>query len=511
MDLEAYIGRYRGETRLQRLLHIGKTASEASTVTHAYELAEAQMKEDGNVLRYKEVFGDDNGPSPSHPRARSGNVIFDHEFITQTDARNRSTRDMLTGRLTTAQAHLNKEAIRTAYLALAEADVLRGDLTEAFHAALRAKDYCTNRAQTSQVSFLVLEVAIHWQNYAQVKDFCFKVQHTLLPGGVAPIVSASAQSHDNHHGNSPMSPQQQQHQQQQQQQTTADKLLVASALERLAQGDYSEAASKFRQVCSHRNAWEWETLIAPEDIATYAAITSMATASRNVLMNWMEHPETLEFLAPALQDAMFQLAARANYAAAWKRLEECKSLLEMDVFLAPHVPKLFQKIREACILEYWVPYERIQLPKMAQDLNVPQAELTSLIETLMCQGAMKHCRMDCRSHCLVRDNDNQNEKKPARETRRKLNRLGQQVMDDSYAMVVRLACVEHDLIVVDPQQKDRGNGRQNRRGGGGGGGGGGPDAYDDDDDSSDGDTPMVDVSSQPVIIGDDQANPEDAY
>lgn len=58
MDLEAYIGRYRGETRLQRLLHIGKTSPDASLVTQAYELAEIQMKEDGNVLRYKEVFGD---------------------------------------------------------------------------------------------------------------------------------------------------------------------------------------------------------------------------------------------------------------------------------------------------------------------------------------------------------------------------------------------------------------------------------------------------------------------
>ena len=58
MDLEAYIGRYRGETRLQRLLHIGKTATDPTLVTQAYELAEAQMKEHGNVLRYKEVFGD---------------------------------------------------------------------------------------------------------------------------------------------------------------------------------------------------------------------------------------------------------------------------------------------------------------------------------------------------------------------------------------------------------------------------------------------------------------------
>jgi len=58
LDLETYIRKYRGETRLQRLLHIGKTSEDDQLVTQAYELAEAQMKEDGNVVRYREVFGD---------------------------------------------------------------------------------------------------------------------------------------------------------------------------------------------------------------------------------------------------------------------------------------------------------------------------------------------------------------------------------------------------------------------------------------------------------------------
>lgn len=481
MDLEAYISRYRGETRLQRLLHIGKTATDAALITQAYELAEAQMKEDGNVLRYKEVFGDD---SPSHPRSKAGNVVFDQEFITLTEVRNRQTRDALTGRLTTAQAHLNKEAIRTAYLALAEADVLRGDLTEAYHAALRAKDYCTNRAQTSQVSFLVLELAICLQNYAQARDFTFKVQHTLLPGGQASTGSSDV----------------------------ADKLLVASALERLAHGDYDEAASKFRQVCHHLStaSWQWDTLIATEDIATYAAITSMATASRKELMQWLDHPEALEFLSPPLVDAMFQLAARANYAGAWKLLQQSQPVLELDLFLQPHLQPLLQKIRQTCILEYWIPYQRVHLQKMASDLNfstVPQ--LQKLIEELLLSGALKDCRMDCRTLTLIRDsNNNRSKSSSAADTQRQLHKLGQQVLDDTFAMVVRLACIENDLLVVDPQQKDRAGRGHN------------PSAGDefDDDSSDDGDTPMVDVGgASPAIIGEDDdlvlhaQNPEDLY
>jgi COP9 signalosome complex subunit 1 len=424
--------------------------------------------------------------SPSHPRAKAGNVVFDQEFITLTEARNRQTRDALTGRLTSAQAHLNKEAIRTAYLALAEADVLRGDLTEAYHAALRAKDYCTNRAQTSQVSFLVLELAICLQNYPQARDFTFKVQHTLLPGGQTTGPS-----------------------------DVADKLLVTSALERLAHGDYAEAASKFRQVCHHVStaAWQWDTLIATEDIATYAAITSMATASRSELMQWLDHPEALEFLSPPLVDAMFQLAARANYAGAWKILQQSQPLLELDLFLHPHLQPLFQKIRQTCILEYWIPYQRVQLPKMAHDLNFSSVpHLQKLIEELLLSGALQDCRMDCRTLTLLRDSSHNNthHTSSAADTQRQLSKLGQQVLDDTFAMVVRLACIENDLIVIDPQQKDRPGHRGNNPSAG--------DEFEDDDSSDDGDTPMVDVAGvSPAIIGEDDdlilhaQNPEDLY
>jgi hypothetical protein len=75
MDLEAYISRYRGETRLQRLLHIGKVATDASLVTQAYELAETQMKEDGNVLRYKEVFGDGKETTSVDSHTRTADAI----------------------------------------------------------------------------------------------------------------------------------------------------------------------------------------------------------------------------------------------------------------------------------------------------------------------------------------------------------------------------------------------------------------------------------------------------
>jgi hypothetical protein len=57
MDLDAYISRYSGETRLQRLLLIAKTTPSDALANQAFSLAEEQLKRDGNVKRYNEVFG----------------------------------------------------------------------------------------------------------------------------------------------------------------------------------------------------------------------------------------------------------------------------------------------------------------------------------------------------------------------------------------------------------------------------------------------------------------------
>ena len=68
MDLDSYIARYTGETRLKRLLSIAVTAGQQqqhqksgsihlSQRQRALQLAERQMRRDGNVLLYREVFG----------------------------------------------------------------------------------------------------------------------------------------------------------------------------------------------------------------------------------------------------------------------------------------------------------------------------------------------------------------------------------------------------------------------------------------------------------------------
>ena len=157
-DLESYIGRYpaQSETRLQRLLFIYNKANESNDKelsTQAKTFAVEQIRSTGNITRYKELLS-------SCPEEQ------DQEWILQETREYQISLKTLLGRLSTAQAHLNKEAIRLAYLALCDFHRPRGDLEEAMRFALRSKDYCTTRNQTAHVCLLIMELAMDMRKYA---------------------------------------------------------------------------------------------------------------------------------------------------------------------------------------------------------------------------------------------------------------------------------------------------------------------------------------------------------
>jgi len=56
-DVEAYISQYTGATRLERLSVIAyHPSSDAGLSAHAFALIEQQCKQDGNVVKYQDIF-----------------------------------------------------------------------------------------------------------------------------------------------------------------------------------------------------------------------------------------------------------------------------------------------------------------------------------------------------------------------------------------------------------------------------------------------------------------------
>jgi len=339
---------------------------------------------------------------------------------------------------------------------------------------LRATDYCTSRSQTAQISLQILEVSFAMEQYTQVKTYVHKVEQTLenaVSTPTPPTPTASLQE-------------------------VTIKLKIASGLERLAREDYAAAADALVPLCMNHNsaALEWPSVTCAEDIARYASLLSLAIRDRKSILELAEHPDALE-LVPSMKDLLLQWS-RANYV---KCMEELSSTTSNhfsalspvgDLYLSgPKWIALSQKIRERCLQEFLKPYQTFRLETMSNMFpSIPS--VPDLLAKMIGKGLLPGAKLDMRGQ-IVSLPPNLNADKSL--VRRSIAGMEHCVLDDTYAMLVRLACLEHDLVVQDvpnaPKRKGPRYVQDVSRSG-----------------SEEGDTPMMDADFQPSA-----ANPEDMY
>jgi len=578
------------------------SAASSSLSDEAYRMAERSMKSSGNVRRYREVFRNGGGggggggvkknsgggtaaaSSSSSSSSSRGGIRYDAVWADRQEAENRRAHGVLESRLRAANSNLNKDSIRTALLALSEHDARVGDLAKAFHGAVRAKDNCTSRQQAAAVSIRVLELALYTHNYASVRDYSTKIGYTIRQqqqqSSSSPAATTSSGGSDAAAASAVV---------------VEYKVAIAAGLEALFRRDYDRAAAQFVSAAtrqqqssssssSHQqqqggnsnnpsgvggggassspppSSMEWPAVLCPEDVATYAGFLALAQRPRRDVSSLAEHPEALE-LAPAVREAL-SLFALSKYRECWKALEtSVLPALRYDLFLSPHLEKLKNVIRQKILLHYWMAYRKVGWDGLQEELGrgvVPSEEffVRQWAYLIGSGAAPPGTRLDLPARMLVRDGGDGDEDSRDRlrldRTKAKLRQTTTQVMDDVYSMVVRVACVENDLVVgggdasssSSSSRRVGGAKRRGRppafrgtssRGGGaamaehGGGiiggidildvGDGESDAaaegmVDDDDDDDDDDIvdePMMDIGHGDDSMMVDEPNPEDLY
>ena len=394
------------------------------------------------------------------PQQRYSAAAFDAQWVARQDEINEQERHALQGRLSTAQAHLHKDAIRNAYLALAEHDRRTGGLQQqqqqqppelnqpqqqqqqdhGLSSLLRSMDYCGSRQQTAQVGMLILEVCLSLRKFGQVREYVTKLEHdSILPEQVGV------------------------------------QLKVALGLERLAQGDFEKASQIFSKVLLTSTAadLEWPGVASPQDIALYTSLLALACQPRSVITTLAEHPEALE-LVPFMKELLGQWS-RANYADCLDAISTSSSdattmtthrdsLIPLgDLYLTGNVWTALKKsITETCILQYLEPYQTVQLDRMAALFPSLGASLEDILVDLMSRGLIKHARIDARNNVLIKKSFVEQEQRPT--VHQRLAGMEHRVLDDVHGMLIRLSCLEHDLVVREsPSSGRRGGGIRNSR------------------------------------------------
>eukprot|EP00804_Cyclotella_cryptica_P006535 CCRYP_012795-RB/>CCRYP_012795-RB protein AED:0.08 eAED:0.08 QI:33/1/1/1/1/1/5/63/522 len=455
-DIDAYISRYdaTSETRLQRLIflahqfHFHAAAAQQQQAAHAFDLAVSQMKSTGNYRRYLEEFGaaessnrsEEHPPemtsSPhrskeqtlqQHPHPPRSPVIqhymrYDPSFPAESKAAAQNQLEVLEGRLSTAQSHINKASIRTALLALGEFHWGRGELREGWRRVVRSRDYCMNGVQHSNVNLLLVEMSIDTKDWPNARDTIARAEHTV-----------QGDSGD------PLFPQ---------------KLRAANALVLLAEGKYYDAAKLFASVSLDLTN-QFSSVLSAEDLAMYGALLGLATFDREKLHSLVidgPFKGRLE-LVPAMRDALRHYSL-AEYG-------QCISILQssvrrdilLDIHLHAHVPVLLDMIRDRCIVQYFQPYSSVSLEKMGKVFGYNESDMEDIVANLIINGGVQGmslgegARINSLEKTLNVYSTSCVERKARRRARVKAAKMGINFVRNAEGLIMRVACLENGLVI----------------------------------------------------------------
>lgn len=424
-DIETHIlQRYVGEARIQRLICVA--CIDPSLRESALATALKDSKHKRNVPRCREIYNLLQTPP-------------DDAWIQEAEDQNRREHESLKAKLSLAQAHLNKEAIRAAHAAIAEHALETGDLTEALHSENKAKDHCTSLRQIGEHTKQCLALNIYIQQYLNV------------PGIVMRLRNSGQTSKESH---------------------------IAMGISEFALGKYVAAAKCFTEASSCGSVetpgraggeagtagWD-ETVLSPEDLALYTTVLTLLQ-NRSQALALAEHAVALE-AAPILRDILLQFHKFANYHAASRLLEShVWPILRYDpLFQArsssgggnlSHFDRIIAMIRIKAIGEFWKPYSSCPLPTMQESLGTTLVGSVEELQTTVLDLLMNRrdilppdTRYDFRNSTLVRDvvvdqSDSNNAKDPVAAVARKIQDTSRKTLDETYSMMIRVACMENE-------------------------------------------------------------------
>ena len=214
------------------------------------------------------------------------------------------------------------------------------------------------------------------------------------------------------------------------------RLKVAAGTAFLAEGKFDRAAQQFISV------WVGEDLgLPPEDIALYGTLCGLASLEREQLQSLLDTPGFLDLL-PKLQDAL-QFYCRADHPACLRTLYQLYPMLELDMILAPHLEALFENILHRLCIEYLKPYCKVDLTNMASIFGVPTDRMIAILANLIRIGKIGASRIDCQAQTLERLSEEAVLYRRQHATKLKLQAMEQNILNDAYAMMVRVACMEN--------------------------------------------------------------------
>ncbi|CAM9536751.1 unnamed protein product [Pylaiella littoralis] len=397
-DLDAYISRYGGYTKLRRLDWVAQRCPDLAP--DCYRAALTLLRQGINTQSYRDI-------SARAVQLMGPEYAEDTEWADQVDRRYQQSVDKLEAELNSYKTNLIKESIRMGYNELGDLSYRRGDLKQALKCYARTRDYCTTNRHSAEMCLHVIEVSADMRNFIHVNNYVLKAEHTP---DLDTVVAA--------------------------------KLRAAAGLVHLDQGEYAKAARKFVDVSPELGS-SFDGVVAPEDIAVYGGLCALATFSRSEMKRRvLENTSFKNFLdlVPQVRELTNDFA-NSRYKMCLQYLANLKGELQLDLHLHRHLDVLYKMVEDKCLMQYFSPYTSVRLGAMSEAFGVEVSEVEKKVADLIIANQIS-ARIDSTNATLHAKHTEQRSI-----SCQKMHELGEQYQRELRSMLVRMSCIEHDFIV----------------------------------------------------------------
>jgi len=354
-DVQSYISRYAGPTRLVRLQLIAEECP--SLQGEVIALIVRELTQSSNVN--SEVFRRNEG--------RLGQLL-PADWADGVEASALATSDRLEAQVSGAKSSMSKEAIRSAYIELAEFLRRRGDSSSALKSLLRSRDYCSTERELAECCLKVVTCGFEVNNLVQVTNHLAKAEAPASQGLLDPSQQAS--------------------------------LVAAQGLVFLKKRQYRSAARKFFEVDASLGD-SLNEVLSCEDVATYGCLCALAELDRDEVKRRLVDPPSTSSgssfrhfldLVPQMRDVAEDVC-ECRYGKALATLERGLSAeFLMDVHLRDHAAALVTSIRNKCICRYFLPFVSVSLAAMATALGTPLPTLEAQVNRVFSHSFLSFSR-----------------------------------------------------------------------------------------------------------------------
>lgn len=409
-DLETYASNYKGRNRIHRLLFIANNCDQLSA--QAYKLILKYIKEDtydyNSYLRYQEKY-----------QSMTNDLTVDMEWAENVKATIKKEQKEIDSTITpTNDIDLKRENVRILNKMQGDLYYKCGNIKEAQKYYNKNKDFSNTSQHIIETYLDLIKTYFEQGDDLNVKTYISKIENKTSE------LKKNVQLRNT--------------------------VKCYSGLCYVRQRNYKAAARIFTEMNIDLNDLNPE-IIAPNDVAIYGGLCALLSFNREDLKTKViDNTKFKSYLE--LEPQIFDLINtfyNSKYITMIEILDNIKPNLLLDINLKPSVVEIYKIINEKALIQYFSPFQTVDMNKMAKSFNMTVPELQEKLVKLIESNNIK-ARIDSHNKILYAKRADQRNNL-FRKTL-KLGKENKQIIED---LLLRMKMEEKNLIINKKNEKSK--------------------------------------------------------